>query len=179
MMNAITTLYGKHELDKELLRIWFYKLKRYDFGMVAKSFDTWTDSNKKMPVPADILELCKAQESRQIVPMLTRRFTPEEKERNRKRLKEMLSELNIKSIDNVLHNQSIIALLIYKGSNMNEQTIKETNKAGRKPFPAEMRGVTTSLRLRPDRLAKFKQLGGHVWLNAVLDTVSGRGNEVG
>ena len=45
------------------------------------------------------------------------------------------------------------------------------NKKGRKPYPVEMRCVTTSLRLRPDRLAKYKELGGVQWLNRVLDEV--------
>jgi hypothetical protein len=42
-------------------------------------------------------------------------------------------------------------------------------KRGRKPLPEHMKAVTTSLRLRPDRLTVFKQLGGTKWLNAVID----------
>lgn len=42
-------------------------------------------------------------------------------------------------------------------------------KRGRKPLPDHMKAVTTSLRLRPDRLIVFKQLGGTKWLNAMLD----------
>ena len=42
-------------------------------------------------------------------------------------------------------------------------------KRGRKPLPDHMKAVTTSLRLRPDRLVVFKQLGGTKWLNAMLD----------
>ena len=42
-------------------------------------------------------------------------------------------------------------------------------KRGRKPLPDHMKAVTTSLRLRPDRLTVFKQLGGTKWLNAMLD----------
>jgi len=42
-------------------------------------------------------------------------------------------------------------------------------KRGRKPLPDHMKAVTTSLRLRPDRLTVFKQLGGTKWLNAVID----------
>lgn len=45
------------------------------------------------------------------------------------------------------------------------------NKRGRKAFPEHMRGKTTSLRLRPDRLDMFKYLGGTKWLNVVLDTL--------
>lgn len=43
------------------------------------------------------------------------------------------------------------------------------NKRGRKAFPEHMRGKTTSLRLRPDRLNLFKKMGGVKWLNEVLD----------
>jgi hypothetical protein len=42
-------------------------------------------------------------------------------------------------------------------------------KRGRKPLPDHMKAITTSLRLRPDRLTVFKQLGGTKWLNAVID----------
>jgi hypothetical protein len=42
-------------------------------------------------------------------------------------------------------------------------------KRGRKPLPNHMKAVTTSLRLRPDRLALFKDLGGTKWLNAILE----------
>jgi hypothetical protein len=42
-------------------------------------------------------------------------------------------------------------------------------KRGRKPLPENMKAITTSLRLRPDRLLVFKQLGGTKWLNAVID----------
>lgn len=42
-------------------------------------------------------------------------------------------------------------------------------KRGRKPLPDHMKAVTTSLRLRPDRLAKYKEVGGVKWLNMSLD----------
>jgi hypothetical protein len=34
-----------------------------------------------------------------------------------------------------------------------------------------MKGKTTSIRLRPDRLEMFKYLGGIQWLNVVLDSL--------
>lgn len=43
------------------------------------------------------------------------------------------------------------------------------NKKGRKPLPKGMRCVTTSIRLRPDRLAKYKEFGGIKWLNWLID----------
>lgn len=42
-------------------------------------------------------------------------------------------------------------------------------KKERKKMPVEMRGVVTSLRLRPDRLAMYKELGGVKYLNKILD----------
>jgi hypothetical protein len=42
-------------------------------------------------------------------------------------------------------------------------------KRTRRKLPEHMRGVTTSLRLRPDRLAKYKEVGGVKWLNMLLD----------
>lgn len=44
-------------------------------------------------------------------------------------------------------------------------------KRGRKPLPEHMKSVTTSLRLRPDRLSKYKMLGGVKWLNTLLDSI--------
>jgi hypothetical protein len=52
---------------------------------------------------------------------------------------------------------------------MKEVTETTRNKVGRKPLPIALKAVTTSLRLRPDRLAVYKRLGGIRWLNAMLD----------
>ena len=98
MMKALTQLYGKQALEQELLRIWWHKLHRFDFHMVSKAFDSWVDTNKRMPTPADILELCKAQELKQIPVMLTRKFTQEQKEANHRKLQAVLAQLNIKRI---------------------------------------------------------------------------------
>lgn len=42
---------------------------------------------------------------------------------------------------------------------------------GRKKLDKELKCVSTSIRLRPDRLAKYKELGGVRWLNSLLDVV--------
>ena len=39
----------------------------------------------------------------------------------------------------------------------------------RDKLPIHLKCVTTSLRLRPDRLEKYKALGGIKWLNDVID----------
>ena len=93
MMKALTQLFNKPDLDIELLRIWWHKLNRFEFRVVSKSFDTWVDNNKRMPTPADILELCKAQESRVILTGIGKKFTEEQKAINHARLQHMMSEL--------------------------------------------------------------------------------------
>lgn len=42
---------------------------------------------------------------------------------------------------------------------------------GRKKLAANLKCVSTSIRLRPDRLAKYKELGGILWLNSLLDAI--------
>lgn len=64
MMMAVTTLYGKPELNQELLRVWWHKLERFEFKMVAEAFDAWTNDSKRMPTPADIIELCRMAQNR-------------------------------------------------------------------------------------------------------------------
>jgi len=95
MMKALTQIFNKQELDMELLRIWWHKLSRFEFKVVSKAFDSWVDSNKRMPTPADILELCKSQQLKNIPTGIGRKFTLEEKERNHERLQDMLKQLNI------------------------------------------------------------------------------------
>jgi hypothetical protein len=51
-------------------------------------------------------------------------------------------------------------------------------KRGRKPLPDHMKAVTTSLRLRPDRLQTYKNIGGVKFLNDMLDSIR-KDNEVG
>jgi len=96
MMKALTQLFNKPDLDIELLRIWWHKLNRFEFRIVSKSFDSWVDSNKRMPTPADILELCKAQENKNIPVGIGRKFTPEQKAENHARLQKMMTDLGLR-----------------------------------------------------------------------------------
>lgn len=93
MMKAVTQLFNKSDLDIELLRIWWHKLKRFDFNVVSKSFDTWVDANKRMPTPADIIELCKSQESKNIPTMIGRKISDEDKQRNHEKLENIKKQL--------------------------------------------------------------------------------------
>jgi hypothetical protein len=63
MINAVFTIYGKPLPEKELLRIWWHKLERFEFNVVGRAFDNWTDTPNKLPQPADIIQLCKPRES--------------------------------------------------------------------------------------------------------------------
>jgi hypothetical protein len=63
MINAVFTIYGKPLPEKEMLRIWWHKLERYDFSAVGRAFDKWTDTPNKLPQPADIVQMCKPREA--------------------------------------------------------------------------------------------------------------------
>lgn len=45
------------------------------------------------------------------------------------------------------------------------------NKRGRPRLPEGTKAVTTSIRLRPDRLDMYKRLGGVTWLSEMLDRI--------
>ena len=96
MMGALTTNYGKPELDIEMLRLWWGKLKVYDFNMVSMALSKWIGTNKKMPTIADVIELCKAQEARVFNIALPRRYTDEERQANQDRLAEVRKQLGWK-----------------------------------------------------------------------------------
>lgn len=42
---------------------------------------------------------------------------------------------------------------------------------GRKKLPDGMKAVTTSIRLRPDRLKMYHRLGGVKWLSEMIDRI--------
>jgi len=63
MINAVFTIYGKPLPEKEVLRVWWHKLERFEFSAVGRAFDYWTDSPNKLPQPADIIQLCKPREA--------------------------------------------------------------------------------------------------------------------
>jgi len=93
MMGALTTNYSTPELDIEMLRLWWAKLKVYEFHMVSLALSKWIGTNKKMPTIADVIELCKAQEKRVFDMALPRRYTDEERKANRDRLADMRKQL--------------------------------------------------------------------------------------
>lgn len=98
MMITVMALYYKPSLDKDALRVWWQKLERFDFNTVSKAFNVFTDSPNKPPTPADIIELCKVSEARNIVPKITNKITPEKRLENQIRLREILAKLEIKRI---------------------------------------------------------------------------------
>ena len=59
MMDTVTTLYQKPNLDIDTIRVWFAKLEKFDFNVVTKAFDKHVDNNKFMPTVFDILQLCR------------------------------------------------------------------------------------------------------------------------
>jgi hypothetical protein len=63
MIDAVFIIYGKQAPEKEVLRVWWHKLERFEFNAVGRAFDHWTDTPNKLPQPADIVQLCKPRES--------------------------------------------------------------------------------------------------------------------
>ena len=59
MLIAVFSIYSKPQPEKEMLRIWWHKLERFDFNTVGRAFDKWTDIPNKLPQPADIVFLCR------------------------------------------------------------------------------------------------------------------------
>jgi len=59
MMDTVTTLYQKPNLDIDTIRVWFHKLERFEFSIVTKAFDKHIDNSKFFPSIFDILQLCR------------------------------------------------------------------------------------------------------------------------
>jgi len=59
MMDTLTSIYQKQPLDQNTLRVWFYKLERFEFTIVTKAFDKHIDNSKFFPSIFDILQLCR------------------------------------------------------------------------------------------------------------------------
>lgn len=98
MMNVCCELYKRPALSKEAVSIWWSKLERFEFNIVSKAFDKWSDDSSHMPTPHDIIEICKGYESRNIPTMIGRKIDPEIKEANRLKLQQMMKDLGLKKI---------------------------------------------------------------------------------
>ena len=59
MMDTLSAIYQKQPLDQDTLRVWFYKLEKFEFSIVSKAFDKHIDSSKFFPSIFDILQLCR------------------------------------------------------------------------------------------------------------------------
>jgi hypothetical protein len=59
MMDTLASIYQKQSLDQNTLRVWFYKLEKFEFSIVTKAFDKHIDNSKFFPSIFDILQLCR------------------------------------------------------------------------------------------------------------------------
>jgi hypothetical protein len=59
MMDTLASIYQKQPLDQNTLRVWFYKLEKFEFSIVTKAFDKHIDNSKFFPSIFDILQLCR------------------------------------------------------------------------------------------------------------------------
>ena len=93
MMNSITTIYSRPELDRETLRIWWAKLEKYPFLTISKSFDTYVNSNKFMPTISDIVDLCKINEPKPFLKAVIRHFSDQELKNNHEKMKALAKQM--------------------------------------------------------------------------------------
>ena len=99
MLNSLTSIYSRPELDRETLRVWWMKLDEYNFSVVSKSFDSWVDKNKFMPTIFDIVSLCKLSKPKEYIKMFPRNPTPYQIEHNKEKAKELISKIELKPTD--------------------------------------------------------------------------------
>jgi len=99
MLNSLTSIYLRPELDRETLRVWWMKLNDYDFNVVSKAFDSWVDKNKFMPTIFDIVSLCKLSKPKEYIKMLPKNPTPYEILHNKVKAKELISKVVLKPTD--------------------------------------------------------------------------------
>ena len=59
MMDTLASVYQKQLLDQDTLRVWFYKLEKFEFSVVTKAFNKHIDNSKFFPSIFDILQLCR------------------------------------------------------------------------------------------------------------------------
>ena len=59
MMDTLASVYQKQPLDQDTLRVWFYKLEKFEFSIVTKAFNKHIDNSKFFPSIFDILQLCR------------------------------------------------------------------------------------------------------------------------
>lgn len=90
MIDAVFTIYGKQVPEKDVLRIWWHKLERFDIAAVGRAFDRWTDTPNKLPQPADIVQLCKPRESEYRA--LIAPISPDENKKNLEKLDNFIAE---------------------------------------------------------------------------------------
>lgn len=93
MMDATCAIYSRNAFDNEVLRIWFYKLRAFEFPEVCKAFDKWIDTNKKMATPADIIELCKEYKNKNNFSKLSYKPTKDQIIENRKKIQNIINGL--------------------------------------------------------------------------------------
>ena len=58
MINSVMNIYGEPNVELNMMKIWFGKLKQFDFAVVCKAFDSHTSKSTYAPTPADIIRLC-------------------------------------------------------------------------------------------------------------------------
>lgn len=59
MVTVLHQAFQRREPDRELLRLWWVKLAKFDINDIAMAMDSWIDSQDKMVTIHELMELCK------------------------------------------------------------------------------------------------------------------------
>lgn len=107
MMNLLMTTYRQNKPDKDLLRLWWAKLERYEIADVCKAFDTWIETKTHAPTPADIMELCRHKVT--IYPRLPSPLNVDENKAHAEEVKAMMGAFGERKLDMKLWARKILA----------------------------------------------------------------------
>jgi len=91
IMNTVASLYGKPNLTKDSLRVWWSKLERFDIDKVGNAFNLYTDKYQIMPNPASIIDLLQSAPSYKQVAY--KGITAEQREKNKRKVRMVLEQL--------------------------------------------------------------------------------------
>lgn len=96
LMNGVMAIYYKPAMDKDALRIWWAKLADYDFALVCRAFNEYTQSPRHPPTPADIVQLCKQQRDRVFTHKLEHKRSDADKQAGLQRIGEIYAKFGWK-----------------------------------------------------------------------------------
>lgn len=103
--------FGKPPPERDMLKLWWVKLFKFEIAIIAQAFDSWIDSQKYPPVPADIVSLCSGYTNRaaQVARLSAPRINPAKSQQRVDELKTLTTQFGSKPRDYRAWANKIIA----------------------------------------------------------------------